>query len=79
MDRLEDLLDSSKGDLLAASDRYLRWDVSTAPGALDRAASAHGQVIDGRLQRIHPEIFLLGDSFYIEGLCDVANVSGVIS
>jgi hypothetical protein len=50
LDRLEDLLDPPKGDLLSASDRHLGRDVSTTPGAPDRTTSAYGEVIDGRLQ-----------------------------
>jgi hypothetical protein len=35
-------------------------------------------VIDGRLERIHPEILFLGDTLDIKRLSDVANVGGVI-
>jgi hypothetical protein len=35
-------------------------------------------VEDGRLERIHPEIFFLGDAFYIERLTDVTDIGRII-
>ena len=75
---LEDFLHPSEGYLFSTSNRLLRWDITTAPGALDRAAPAQGEVIDGRSQRINPEILLFGDTLHIEGLTDITDIGGVI-
>ena len=77
-DRLKDFFHSSEGDLFTTGNGLLRWDITAAPRALNRATSAQGEMIDRRFQRIHPEILLFGDAFHIEGLPDKTNISGVI-
>ena len=47
-DRLKNLFDPPEDDLCSAGDRFLGADATAAPGALDRTASAHGEMIDGR-------------------------------
>ena len=77
-DRLENFLHPSEGHLFSAGHRLLGRNVAAAPRALGGAAPAHGEMIKGRLQGIHPEIFLLGDTFYIKGLSHITDIDGVI-
>jgi hypothetical protein len=35
-------------------------------------------MMDGRFERIHPEILLSGNSLDIEGLTDITDVGGII-
>ncbi len=78
LDRLNDFLHSSEGNLFSTRDRLLGWDVTAAPRTLDRATPAYQEVIDGRFQRIHPEILLLRNTLHIEGLSNITNVGRVI-
>src|SRR4030042_5451977 len=75
---LKNTLHASKGNFFSARDGHQRGTTAAAPGALDRTSSPHGEMIDRRLERIHPEILLLGNSLDIEGLTDISDVGGVI-
>ena len=71
---LKHTLHPSKGHFFSTRDCLQRHTPAAAPGALSRTSSAHGKMIDGRLEGIHPEILLLGNSLYIEGLTDIPDI-----
>jgi len=75
---LNHMLHPSKGHFFSARDSLQRHTPAAAPGALSRASSAHGKMIDGRLEGIHPEILLLGNSLYIERLTDITDIGEMI-
>jgi len=75
---LKNTLHASKGHFLSARDGLQRGTTAAAPGTLNRTSSAHGEMIDRRLERIHPEILLLGNSLDIEGLADITDVGRII-
>jgi hypothetical protein len=78
LNRLEHLLHSPEGHFFSARDPRLGWDVATAPGTLNRTASANGEVVDGRFEGIHPEVFLFGNARHIEGLPNITDIRFVM-
>jgi hypothetical protein len=75
---LENTLHPSKRHLISASDVLQRGTTAPTPGTLNRTAPSHREMMDGRLERIHPEILLLGNSLDIEKLTDITDVGGMI-
>jgi hypothetical protein len=75
---LEDTFHVSKGHLFSTRDGLDGGTTTPTPGTLNRASSAHSEIIDGRLERIHPEILLFRNSLHIKRLADIMDVGRMI-